>query len=252
MGKSPLSVQSFCFRNFRDNQEAAGMVKKIGLSAIEICNIHCNFDDESARKSCIDTYADAGVRIASIGVNGLSTREANLPVFEFAKKAGLEMMSVNFTLDQEIEESLKTADAMAEEFGITLGIHNHGGYHWLGNKESLSWVFGKTSARVGLCLDTAWALDAKMDPIEAIRTFGDRLHMVHLKDFVFNPDRTQEDVVVGSGNIDLAQTEKALLDVGFEGESIIEYEGDPADPVPALTECVIKTRAELSGVLEAS
>ena len=228
------------------------MVKKIGLSAIEICNIHCDFGDESEHASCIDTYAGAGVRIVSIGVNGLSTREANRPVFEFAKRAGLKVVSVNFTLDQEIEASVKTADAMAEEYGIALGIHNHGGYHWLGNKDSLSWVFEKTSSRVGLCLDTAWALDAKMDPVDAIRIFGDRLHMVHLKDFLFNPDRSQEDVVVGSGNIDLAETQKALLDVGFEGESIIEYEGDPADPVPALTECVAKTRAELSDILQES
>jgi inosose dehydratase len=249
MGKSPLSVQSFCFRDFKDNHETAGLVKEIGLSAIEICGIHCDFGDQSGHQSCIDTYSRAGVRIASIGVNGLSSREANKPFFEFAKKAGLKVMSVNFSLDDRIEDSLKTADAMAEEYGIDLGIHNHGGHHWLGNNDSLAWVFSKTSRRVGLCLDTAWALDARMDPIKTIRTFGDRLHVVHLKDFVFNRDRTQEDVIVGTGNIDLGETRQALKEVGFEGEAIIEYEGDRANPVPSLRECVIKIRSELSEIL---
>jgi sugar phosphate isomerase/epimerase len=250
MGKSPLSVQSFCFRNFKDNKKTAELVKEIGLAGIEICKIHCDFADESQHQPCLDTYAAENVRIVSIGVNALTTREANTPIFEFAKKAGLKVMSVNFPLDQQIDETLKTADAMAEEYGIKLGIHNHGGYHWLGNKDALAWVFGKTSPRVGLCLDTAWALDAKFDPMQAIEMFSDRMYTLHLKDFIFNKNRTQEDVVVGTGNIDLPAMEKLLLDVGFTGEAVIEYEGDPAGPVPALKECVVKIKAELSKVLE--
>ncbi len=250
MGKSPLSVQSYCFRNFKDNAETARMVREIGLKGIEVCVVHCDFNDESAHQPCLDAYAAAGVRIVSTGVNGLSTREANKPFFEFAKKAGTKVMSVNFNLDENIDETLKTADAMAEEYDLKLGIHNHGGYHWLGNKDALAWVFGKTSPRIGLCLDTAWSLDARMPPLEMITQFANRLYTLHLKDFIFHRDRKQEDVVVGTGNIDLPAMQKVLLDCGFSGESVIEYEGDVDDPVPALKECVTKIKNELKDVLE--
>ncbi|MBT3273477.1 MAG: sugar phosphate isomerase/epimerase [Spirochaetales bacterium] len=248
MTKSTLSVQSFCFRNFKDNNDTAKKVDQIGLKGIEICGIHCDFNNIQDHRTCLDTYGDNGIRVISIGVNNLSSREANTPIFEFAKTADLKAMSVSFNLDQDIEESLKTADEMAEEYGVNLGIHNHGGTHWLGNKDALNWVYGKTSSRIGLSLDTAWALAAKADPIDFINSFSDRLYILHLKDFIFERDGSPEDVVVGTGNINLAEMQNALLNCGFQGEAVIEYEGDPADPVPALTECVAKIKTEMNEI----
>ena len=146
-------------------------------------------------------------------------------------------MSVSFG----IEDALKKAtlgETLAQEFDIKLGIHNHGGRHWLGNAEALRWIFANTGSRMGLCLDTAWALDAGEDVTKLITTFKDRLHLLHLKDFTFDPARKHKDVVVGSGNINLESLKATLEQVGFQGLAIIEYEGDPANPVPALKNCV--------------
>lgn len=200
--------------------------------------MHTSFDDPAAFETLAERYRAAGVPIVSIGVNRIDTdRAAASRLFECAKAAGLDRMSVDFPLEA-IDEALAVAEELSERHGILLGIHNHGGRHWLGSVTALRWVFGKTSERVGLSLDTAWALDSREDPIAMVRELGPRVHLVHIKDFVFREDRTPEDVVVGTGNLDLSELDAALSDVGFSGEAILEYEGDVNDPVPALRECV--------------
>ena len=181
-----------------------------------------------------------------MGVNRIGTdRDSALQIFECAKAAGLARMSVDFPLEG-VDEALAIAEELSESHGILLGIHNHGGRHWLGSATALRWVFGRTSARIGLSLDTAWALDSREDPIKLVEEFGDRLHIVHVKDFVYKPDRTPEDVVVGTGNISLAALDAALTAAGFDGEAILEYEGDVDNPVPALRECVRAVGAQMN------
>ncbi|MGD8237153.1 MAG: sugar phosphate isomerase/epimerase family protein, partial [Armatimonadota bacterium] len=135
-------------------------------------------------------------------------------------------------------DSLRTADELAEKHDIRLAIHNHGGRHWLGTDAMLEHVFSKTSDRIGLCLDTAWAIDSRLDPVKMVTRFGDRLYGVHIKDFLYTPHRTPEDVVVGTGILDLPGLLKAMDEVGFDGYVVLEYEGDVDNPVPALKECV--------------
>jgi sugar phosphate isomerase/epimerase len=240
-----LAIQSYCFREFKDNAKVASMVKELGLSGIEVCAVHADFQKPAGFDSVISTYASAGVPVVSIGVNNIGTDEAAARnIFSFAKKAGCAAMSVNFKLEG-IEKSLALCDKLSEEFGIKAGIHNHGGRHWLGNREALDWVFARSSKRIGLSLDTAWAMDARENPVDMIRAYADRLHLMHLKDFLYKPDRTPEDVPVGSGNLKLAEAVKALEEIKFSGQLIIEYEGNPADPMPALSACVKTVKAAL-------
>jgi len=141
--------------------------------------------------------------------------------------------------------SLAMAERLAAEYDVRLGIHNHGGRHWLGSSQALRWVFAQSGPRVGLCLDTAWALDSGEDPVKMIEEFGPRLHLLHLKDFVFDRARKPEDVVVGTGNLPLAAVAAALAKVGFAGEAVLEYEGDVANPVPSVSACVKAIRKGL-------
>jgi len=93
-----------------------------------------------------------------------------------------------------------------------------------------------------LNLDTAWALDAKQNPIQWAEKYAARLYAVHLKDFVFDRARQSRDVVVGTGNLDLPKLLATLRAQGFKGAMILEYEGDVANPVPALEQCVAAIR----------
>lgn len=233
-----LGVQSFCYRGFKANEDVIERVKECGVSKIELCGVHVDFQDPATFSGVVDLYESAGIDIVSIGVQSF----ANDPggerrYFEFAAAAGNRFISADFAL-QTTPDSFRTAERLAAEYDVKLAIHNHGGRHWLGTAQMLEHVFNQTSDRIGLCLDTAWAIDSREDPVEMVRRFGDRLYGVHIKDFVYKPDRTPEDVVCGEGILDLPALVAALRDVDFAGYLVLEYEGDVENPVPALTRCV--------------
>ena len=238
----PLAVQSYCFRNFKDNARVAAQVRELGLEAIELCAVHCDFAAREQFAPAIEAYRRAGVKIVSIGVQGFRNEPQKEALwFEFAKQAGADTVSASFRPSDWVEAAA-SAERLAGQTGARLAIHNHGGRHWLGSAEMLGAVFARTGPRVGLMLDTAWALDSGEDPVKLAEKFADRLYGVHLKDFVFDRARKPSDVVVGQGNLDLPGLFKVLARTGFKGKLILEYEGDAEDPVPALRECVAAVR----------
>ncbi len=240
--KSSFGVQSYCFRNSKDNARVAALVKQCGLSSIEVCAVHADFNDPSGWDELIKAYADAGVQIVSIGVETITDdADAARKRFEFARKAGCQSISVNFQPGT-WQKAVQIAAQLGDEYDLNCGIHNHGGYHWLGNMQMLDHVFANSPKRVGLCLDTAWALDAKQDPLKMAEKYADRLYGVHIKDFIFDRARQQTDVIVGTGNLDLPALLKTMTANDFDGMVVLEYEGDVEDPVPALTDCVKAVR----------
>ncbi len=237
-----LGIQSYCFRGFKEHKEVIDKLKSCEVSTIELCAAHVDFADASKFDSIVKQYEGAGVKIPSIGVQTFRGDEAKERLyFEFARKAGAKFMSASFDVST-VPESIRTAEKLSEEYDIPLAIHNHGGKHWLGSTEMLKRIFSDTSGRIGLCLDTAWALDSREDPVKMAETFADRLYGVHIKDFVFGRNREPEDVVVGTGNLDLHGLAETMEKGGFAGYAVIEYEGDVSNPVPALTECVEKVK----------
>lgn len=240
-----LGIQSYCFRHFSDNAKVAELVRECGVDKIELCGVHIDFNDESQFDGVIETYRKAGVEIASIGVQSADGKEAEeRSYFEFARRAGAKQISVHFGVAT-FPQCYRVTEELAAEYDIVVGIHNHGGYHWLGNSEMLSRIFADTNSRIGLCIDTAWALDAKQNPIEMAEKFADRLYGAHIKDFVFDRARNPEDVVIGTGNLDLPAFVKLASASTTMKSCVIEYEGDVENPVPALKECVQAIRAIL-------
>jgi len=240
-----LSVQSYCFRNFNDNAKVAGMIKSCGLAGVELFGggIHGNYEDQKNFAATAKIYQDAGIKVDAIGVVGFSGDEAKeRKFFESIKVAGANLMSCSFDINK-LPKCLRVAEKLCEEFDVRVGIHNHGGWDWLGNTAALSWIFGQTSERIGLCLDTAWALAASEDPQKMAEKFADRLYGLHIKDFVFDRAGRPEDVVVGTGNLDLPKLLKFLKGLDNLGWVALEYEGDADNPVPAITKCVKAVRA---------
>ncbi len=241
--KIELGIQSYCFRGFKKTPLVIEKLHECGVSHIEICKAHADFMDVSSFPSIIETYKNSGVSIASIGVERLGHEEALVrPLFEFLKLAGAGYMSVDFN-PQTSPQSWRLAEKLADEYDVFLGIHNHGGRHWLGSAQMIEHVLASTSDRIGLCLDTAWALDSREDPIAMAERFADRLYGVHIKDFVFARSRQPEDVVVGEGNLDLEKLIGLIHSNDKVGYAILEYEGDVENPVPAIKACVEKVLA---------
>lgn len=238
-----FGVQSYCFRHFKDNAEVARLAKEIGVNSIEVCAVHADFDDESKHADVIAPYRDAGVAIVSIGVQtfaGDVAREEKW--FRFAKAAGARHISAHFNVDS-FREAVPAAANLAEEYDLRIAIHCHGGYRFGGSADVISHLLDLGGERIGVCIDTAWCMQAAGDPVKWAEKFAGRVYGIHYKDFVFDRAGKWRDVVVGEGNLDLPALVKTLEDTGFDGYAVIEYEADVENPVPALSDCVGKMRA---------
>ncbi len=233
---SNLGIQSFCFRDWTDNREIVPLLKDIGLSQIGLSGMHAKFADAAAFQQTIDLYRENQIEVASLGVFKLKNDEAvERQLCHAARSVGVPLLAVNLALPA-MPKCLEAAEKLAQEFDLRFALHNHGGKHWLGSLEMMEHTLNQCSPRIGLCLDTAWALDAGEDPVKWVKRLGKRLFQVHLKDFIFDRAGTPEDTIIGSGNVDLPKLRQALDEVGFKGSMLLEYEGK--DPVPALKQSV--------------
>lgn len=237
---SDFGVQSYCFREFKNNADVAKKVREIGLDKIEVCGIHADFQNPSAFKDIVKTYADAGVSIISLGVETFIGAEKERNVFECAALAGAKHISVHFQVAT-FPEAIKRTQKLSDEFGIRIGIHCHGGYMFGGQPDVLDHLVKLGSPQIGLNIDTAWCMQIGPGlgkPIEWVKRYAGHIYGIHFKDFVFAKNGQWTDTVVGQGNLDLPGFIQALDQGGFDGMAVIEYEADPQDPVPALKNCV--------------
>ncbi|HEX8341543.1 MAG TPA: sugar phosphate isomerase/epimerase [Tepidisphaeraceae bacterium] len=244
-GALDFGVQSYCFREFKDNADVARKVRQIGVDKIELCAVHADFNKPDTLPAVVKTYNDAGVSVISIGVQTFQGQANEEAWFECAKLAGAKHISAHFSVKTFAEAVPRTA-ALAKKHGIKVGIHCHGGYMFGGSQDVIEHLISLGEGQIGLCIDTAWCMQTGPNagnPVKWAEKFAGKIFGVHYKDFTFDRRAMWTDVVVGTGNLDLPAFVKALQAGNFDGMSVIEYEADAANPVPALTECVQKMRA---------
>lgn len=241
-----FGVQSYCFRTVKDNADVAAKVLQIGVKKVEMCGVHANFDDLAVWKEQAAVYAQAGIEICSIGVQTFGTdMAAARRWFEAAKLAGAKVITAHFQVGN-FQTVVPQVSKLCDEYGIQVAIHCHGGYCFGGSPDVIAHLLAIGGKGIGLCIDTAWCMQIGPhagNPVEWVKRFSGRIYGVHYKDFVFARNGMWEDVIVGSGNLNVAAFVKALEADGFNGAAVIEYEANPDNPVPALTECVKAIRA---------
>jgi sugar phosphate isomerase/epimerase len=237
-----LGVQSWCFREFPSTDALLDQLKQLALPRVELCDLHLPLNDESAWPAFLEKFRAANIQISSIGVQTFKNDEQTEDRWcRFAKAAGASMIAAHFDLAA-VPDAYRTAEKLADKHDLLIALHNHGGYHWTGNAMMLQHIFRNTSERIGLCLDTAWCLQAGENPLQWAKGFGKRLYGVHLKDFRFSPHGQWEDVVLDDGALHLGQ----FLDIALAAPRLttltLEYEGDPKNPLPKLRECIKRIR----------
>ena len=237
----PLGCQSYSFRNF-DFAGAIEQLQALGLNEMEFFSGHLppdvNHEGFEAAKAAIEA---AGVNVRCFGVESYTADDAhNRQRFEFAKALGIEVLSAHPTAD-----SYDNLEVLVDEFDIKIGIHNHGpGHAYDGVQDTLDAVEGR-DIRIGACLDTGHCIRSNEQPHEVIRTLGDRLHALHLKDWVHGAEET----IVGEGDMDLIACVEALRDVNFDGPIMLEYELSPNNPVPDMAQGIINWRQAVDTVM---
>ena len=228
-----LGIQSWCFRSMKSHTEVIDALRACRVQRLEISNAHVH-PLKSNATAVREEYQRAGIIISSAGAFTLGGDEHEAEqVFRFMRGLGLSSFAAALRPD-----GVAIAQRMAERYGMHVALHNHGRNHWHGPSWALDQILAKTSSVIGLCLDTAWALDAGDDPVEMVRRYADRLYGVHIKDFVFDRSGKPQDVIVGQGNLDLPGLLRALEEVEFSGFLTLEYEGEMADPIPGTQKCV--------------
>ena len=228
-----LGVQTYSFRNFT-LFEAIDQAKALGLTAIEPypgqrlspehdTNVGAGLNDEE-RDALRAKLESAGAHLAAFGVVGLSANEDEVrPLFEFAADMGIPILTANPHPD-----SFDLLEELVEEFDIKVAIPNHGpGARYDSVEDTLEAVEGR-HPHIGACLDTGHAIRSGENPHEVVEALGDRVHMLHLKDWEIDGPET----IVGEGDLDLEALASALDAVGFEGPINLEYELHSDWPAP--------------------
>lgn len=119
------------------------------------------------------------------------------------------------------------------ELGIELLLEPHGIV--TGSIEGMNALLNKLGHKenLGLCLDTGNSWLAGSEPLDYIKKFGSRIKHVHWKDMGsewLNKRGTlygcgMSLIPLGDGAIGIPDIVKALLDIGFSGESTLEIAG---------------------------
>lgn len=231
-----LGIQSYCFRKFQPLSALVDCLNQVGLEYVELWPGHLDFQaGEDEILAGLQQVRDAGLTVDSYGAVGLDTdEEKTRALLEFCRTAGLDAV----TIGDVAPAAYDMTQALCDEYEVNLAFHNHGRRHRLGSFDVLEDLFEQTSPRFGLCLDTAWALDSDEDPVAGVDRFADRLYGVHLKDFTFDEDGRPEDVIVGTGGLDLPALMERLDSIDFSGFLSLEYEGNPDDPMDEVQECM--------------
>ena len=233
-----LGIQTYCFRVYQTQEELFDALKACGISRMELWPGHYNPANRDDQKEFLLRCANEGIVISTLGVIGFSDEAVARKLFEFGKAAGFDTINVDFTVEQ-----IPFVEDLCDEYGMRVMVHNHGRKHRWGPIVELEKLFKATSPNVGLCLDTAWMLDSGENPVEVAKHFKDRLYGVHIKDFVFDRAGKPEDVIVGTGNLDLPGLLGFLTEIDYKGSLTLEFEGDYNDPIPATKECVEAVQA---------
>jgi len=165
---------------------------------------------------------------AAIGVKHVVTTEGE-PVTPFGH--GLSREEGVFLIAEKLHEPLR----VAEDHGVTILLEPHGPI--TGTIDGTTALLERiTSPALGLNLDTGNSWLAGTDPVEYVKTFGDRIGHVHWKDLGAEWEAKRgtiygcgmSDIAVGSGVIDIDGAYRALVAAGFDGYSTLEVGGDAA------------------------
>ncbi|HMB03158.1 MAG TPA: sugar phosphate isomerase/epimerase [Isosphaeraceae bacterium] len=240
-----LGLQSYSLRGYTKGgkpnlDKALAVTKDLGLKYWEAYPAHVpTVSSPAEARKFIKQAADYGVTIIGYGVVGLGKdHDANKRCFDFAKAMDLGYLSADPDPD-----SFDGLDRLVEEYGIGVGIHNHGPGHRYGTIDAIADAIKDRNPKIGCCVDTGHFLRSREDPVRAIEVFGDRVFGVHLKDVKDAKTFT----TLGKGDLRIADFLKALAKIPYNYGLMIEYEENPQDPSDDIRACLDAYREALAG-----
>ena len=256
-GPFKMGIQSWSLRTY-DFPTALDHARDLGLGFIEFTTRHVPV-------STVPSYvaeqkaamAERGITPSAMGVISFDENEnAAREMFEFAKAMNLQSISAN---PKKSKATFDLLDRLVAEFEIPIAIHNHGpGANFDKSAEVVEWTEGRHEL-IGACVDCGHYLRSDEKPEEIIRTLGERVFGVHLKDarevrdqaeFAalekslpknrVNRMRKENKImtIVGEGSLNLPGVFEALRDVGYDRPVSLEYEENEKNPLSDIAVCL--------------
>ncbi|GAC1464176.1 MAG: hypothetical protein NVSMB9_02510 [Isosphaeraceae bacterium] len=239
-----MGIQSYSLRGLTSNDQpdldkALRATRELGLAFWESFPAHIPTDPGRAQEFKKRTAQD-GVTVIGYGVMPFKKdHDANRKIFEFARA-----MEIGYLSADPDPDSFDSLDKLVEEYGVAIGIHNHGPGHRYALIDTIAKVIKDHHPRIGCCVDTGHFLRSREDPVRAVEVFGTRTYGVHLKDV---KDAT-EFTVLGKGDLRIVDLLKALAKIRYEYCLAIEYEEHPENPVSEIRACLDMVRSSLKEV----
>jgi sugar phosphate isomerase/epimerase len=235
-GGFPLGVQSYSLRKF-ETPEVVRHLQGMGVHYTEFYGKHLDTKATDERIAEVQKLlASADVKLAGHGVHGFGKdHEANKQLFDFAKRAGVKVITANPQPD-----SFDSLDKLVAEYDIRIAIHNHGPGALFDKLDSVTKAIAGHDKRIGACVDCGHYLRSGEDPVKCVLELGDRVYGVHIKDEKETNTKASDNVVIGKGHLDVVGLFKALRQVKFpaDGSLALEYEANPANPIDDMKACL--------------
>lgn len=239
-GPFKMGIQSYSLRGYQkegkaDLDKALAVTKELGLHYWESYPAHIPTVIDPAQVEQYKRKAEAsGISVIGYGVVPFTkNHDGNKRFFEFAKRMGVGYLSADPTPD-----SFESLDKLVEEYGVAIGIHNHGPGHRYAKIDTIAAAIKDHHPKIGCCVDTGHFLRSREDPVRAVEVFGARTFGVHLKDV----KDAEKFTILGEGDLRTADLLKALARLKYNYCLALEYEESEANPVEDLRACLAAAR----------
>ncbi|WP_261303711.1 myo-inosose-2 dehydratase [Paenibacillus andongensis] len=202
------------------------------------------FSDPAYRDEELKAYRKHAEFLKEMGSTVISTAEVGGSLHFDPRRSPneKEVLRLDEAGWQSLAEGLNLAGAIAQEYGLKLTYHHHGGTV-VESPEEIDKLMELTDpSLVHLLFDTGHAYYGGADPLTVLRKHEKRIAYIHLKDIrqaVLDEARAEQVdfvtcirkgvfTVPGDGCIDFAPIFEELLTQGYAGWAMLEGEQDPA------------------------
>jgi sugar phosphate isomerase/epimerase len=234
---TPLSIQLYTLRDqiAADRDGTLTRLAEIGYRAVE------PYDPTADPAGFRKTADDLGLSITSTHAYALFSKEA-AEVFDAIATVGTDLVIIPGGIDhdefttpdglQRVADTLNGFAAKAAEYDMRIGYHNH---WWeieprFEGRTALEVLSGLLAPEVFLEVDTYWAAVGGADVPELLRSLGDRVLALHVKD---GPGvKGEPHTAVGRGTIDVP----SILAAAPEAVRIVELDTCAGDVFEAVAE----------------
>ncbi|SEN75191.1 myo-inosose-2 dehydratase [Paenibacillus sp. OV219] len=199
------------------------------------------FSDPAYHETELEAYRAHAKFLKEMGSTVISTCEAGGSLHFDPRQSPSEVQRLNEEQWEALAKGLNAAGAIAQEYGLKLTYHHHGGTV-VERPEEIDKLMELTDpSLVYLLFDTGHAYYGGANPLSVLQKHYDRIAYVHLKDIrpeVLAEARAEKAdfitcirkgvfTVPGDGCIDFAPIINELVGRNYEGWALLEGEQDP-------------------------